>query len=86
MRTLAELIRWRALRHPDLDAVWYEGRSQTYGALNRSTSQLAGALVAELGIQPGDRVAILDKNCAAYLELLFAIDKAGAVAARSIGG
>jgi fatty-acyl-CoA synthase len=81
MRTLAELIRWRALRHPDLDAVWYEGRSQTYGALNQSTSQLAGALVAKLDIQPGDRVAILDKNCAAYLELLFAIDKAGAVAA-----
>jgi acyl-CoA synthetase (AMP-forming)/AMP-acid ligase II len=81
MRTLAELIRWRARRHPNLEAVWYDGKSQSYGALNESTSQLAGALVTELGIQPGDRVAILDKNCAAYLELVLALDKAGAVAA-----
>ena len=35
----------------------------------------------QLGSTPGDRVAILDKNCAAYLELLFALDKAGLVAA-----
>jgi acyl-CoA synthetase (AMP-forming)/AMP-acid ligase II len=81
MRTLAELIRWRAGRHSDLDAVRYNGVSQNYGALNAATSQLAGALVTELGIAPGDRVAILDKNCAAYLELILAADKAGAVAA-----
>jgi len=81
MRTLAELIRWRALRHPDLEAVWYEGKSQTYGTLNASTSALADAFVSQLGIEPGDRVAVLDKNCAAYLELIFALDKAGAVAA-----
>lgn len=81
MRTLAELIRWRARRHPDLEAIWYDGRSQSYGNLDEATSQLAGGLVTKLGIQPGDRVAILDKNCAAYLELIFALDKAGAVAA-----
>src|SRR5580700_2909826 len=81
MRTIAELIRWRARRHPDAEAVWYDGRSQTYAELNKSSSQLAGALVSQLGIQPGDRVAILDKNCAAYLELILALDKAGAVAA-----
>jgi acyl-CoA synthetase (AMP-forming)/AMP-acid ligase II len=81
MRTLAELIRWRALRHPDLDAVRYDGRTRTYRELNESSSQLAGALISQLAIRPGDRVAILDKNCAAYLELVFALDKAGAVAA-----
>jgi long-chain acyl-CoA synthetase len=80
VRTIAELIRWRAQRHPDLDAIWYEGRTQTYGELDRSTSELAGALVEQLKIAPGDRVAILDKNCPAYLELMFALDKAGAVA------
>ncbi len=81
MRTIAELIRWRAERHPDLEAIWYEGKSQTYAELNDSSSKLAGGLVAKLGLQPGDRVAILDKNCAAYMELLFALDKAGVVAA-----
>ncbi len=80
MRTIAELIRWRARRHPDLEAVWYSRKSQTYGKLNDSSSQLADALVSQLGIQPGDRVAILDKNRAAYLELIFACDKAGVVA------
>ncbi|MEI7804264.1 MAG: AMP-binding protein [Hyphomicrobiales bacterium] len=81
MRTIAELIRWRAERHPHLEAIWYEGKSQTYAELNDSSSKLAGGLVAKLGLQPGDRVAILDKNCAAYMELLFALDKAGVVAA-----
>jgi len=81
MRTLAELIRWRARRPPDLEAVWYDGNSRTYRQLDESTSRLAGALVSDLGIKTGDRVAILDKNCAAYLELILALDKAGAVAA-----
>ncbi|HVZ52011.1 MAG TPA: AMP-binding protein [Pseudolabrys sp.] len=80
MRTIAELIRWRAQRHPDIDAIWYEGKTQTYGELNRASSELAGGLVA-LGLKPGARVAILDKNCPEYLELVFALDKAGLVAA-----
>jgi acyl-CoA synthetase (AMP-forming)/AMP-acid ligase II len=81
MRTIAELIRWRARRHPALSAICYEGRDQSYGELDSGSSALAGGLVAALGLEPGDRVAILDKNCAAYLELLFALDKAGLVAA-----
>jgi acyl-CoA synthetase (AMP-forming)/AMP-acid ligase II len=81
MRTIAELIRWRAARHPALMATWFEGRTRSYGALNRSSSELAAGLVEKLGLQPGDRVAILDKNSDAYLELLFALDKAGLVAA-----
>jgi acyl-CoA synthetase (AMP-forming)/AMP-acid ligase II len=81
MRTIAELIRWRARRHPALPATWYQGKSQTYAELDRSSSDLAGGLVAKLGLESGERVAILDKNCAAYLELLLALDKAGLVAA-----
>ena len=81
MRTIAELLRWRARRHPTVQAVWFEGKAQTYGELDQSSSQLAAGLVDRLGLAPGDRVAILDKNCAAYLELFFALDKAGVVAA-----
>ena len=80
MRTIAELIRWRARRHPDLEAVWYNGTSQSYRELDETSSQIADGLVQQ-GLQPGDRVAILDKNCAAYLELIFAADKAGLIAA-----
>jgi acyl-CoA synthetase (AMP-forming)/AMP-acid ligase II len=75
------MLRWRAQRHPSVEAIWHQGKSQSYGELNESSSQLAGALVEKLGLNPGDRVAILDKNCAAYLELFFALDKAGLVAA-----
>ena len=81
MRTIAEMLRWRARRHPSLPAVWFEGKSQTYGELDETSSQLAAALVGRLGLAGGDRVAILDKNSAAYLELFFALDKAGLVAA-----
>lgn len=81
MRTIAGLIRWRGERHPDLPATWYRGRTRSYGALDRSSSELAAGLAGTLGLLPGDRVAILDKNSDAYLELLFALDKAGLVAA-----
>ena len=81
MRTIAEMLRWRARRHPSLVAIWFEGKTQTYAELDESSSQLAAGLVEKLGLKPGDRVAILDKNCAAYLELFFALDKAGLVIA-----
>ncbi len=81
MRTIAELLRWRARRHPSLPAVWFEGKSQSFGELDESSSQLAAALVERLGLAPGDRVAIIDKNSAVFIELLFALDKAGLVAA-----
>jgi acyl-CoA synthetase (AMP-forming)/AMP-acid ligase II len=81
MRTIAEMLRWRARRHPSLEAVWYEGKSWTFAAFNDSTSQLAGGLIGKLGLAPGDRVGILDKNSAAYFELFFALDKAGVIAA-----
>jgi acyl-CoA synthetase (AMP-forming)/AMP-acid ligase II len=81
MRTIAELIRWRAKRQPSLEAVWFQGKGQTYAELDQSSSLLAGGLAGRLGLEPTDRIAIIDKNCAAYLELLLAIDKAGLVAA-----
>ena len=81
MRTIAEMLRWRARRHPSLEAIWYEGKTQTYAELNESSSQLAAGLIDKLGLAPGDRVAVIDKNCAAYLELFFALDKAGLVIA-----
>jgi acyl-CoA synthetase (AMP-forming)/AMP-acid ligase II len=81
MRTIAEMLRWRARRHPSLEAVWFDGKSCTFAEFDDSTSQLAAGLLDKLGLAPGDRVGILDKNSAAYFELFFALDKAGLVAA-----
>jgi long-chain acyl-CoA synthetase len=79
VKTIAEMLRWRARRHPELAATWFQGRTRTFGELDASTSELAAGLVRDLGVRPGDRVAILDKNSDEYLELLLALDKAGAV-------
>src|SRR5439155_8517570 len=79
MKTLAALLRWRALRHPDLPVTWIQGRARTFAEMDATSSRLAGGLVEKLGVRPGDRVAVLDKNSDAYVELLFAVAKAGAV-------
>ena len=80
MHTLPELLRWRARRHPHLDALREPGRAVTYAELDARTTAVANGLIA-MGVKPGDRVAILDKNSAAYFELMLAAGKAGAVAA-----
>jgi long-chain acyl-CoA synthetase len=79
VRTVAEVLRWRARRHPELPITWFQGRSRTFAEMNESTSRLAAGLADKLGVKPGDRVAILDKNSDDYIELMFALDKAGAV-------
>ena len=81
MHTLPELLRWRARRHPELIALQDATTATSYGELDRRTTALANGLIGRLGVKPGDRVAILDKNSAAYLELMLALGKAGAVAA-----
>ncbi|HKW72982.1 MAG TPA: AMP-binding protein [Candidatus Dormibacteraeota bacterium] len=80
MRTIAELLRWRARRRPEFPVTWYQGRERSLEEMNRTSSELAAGLVGSLNIEPGDRVAILDKSSDDYIELLFALDKAGAVA------
>jgi long-chain acyl-CoA synthetase len=80
MRTPAEMVRWWARRRPELIATWYQGRATAWAALDSATSGLATGLIRELGVKPGDHVAILDKNSDAYFELMLALDKAGAIA------
>ncbi|WP_318654569.1 AMP-binding protein [Pseudomonas sp. MWU13-2100] len=69
------------LRHPKRAAL-FEGRRQVanYGAFVALVQHRAAYLIDEHGITPGDRVALFMKNCCEYLELLYAIWWAGAVA------
>ena len=53
-------------------------RSVTYAALNERTARLAGHL-ADLGIGPGDTVAMLLPNSVEWIETCFAIARAGAI-------
>ena len=52
----------------------------TYGQLADRAARIAGGLRGELGLVPGDRVALVMHNCAEYLELLYACWHAGLVA------
>ncbi len=51
----------------------------TYRQMNRNANRTARWLEGRLGVARGDRVAILAKNSAAYLELWFACGKIGAI-------
>src|SRR5215207_282706 len=44
---------------------------RSYGELASRAARLAAALRSELGLAPGDRVAIIAKNCPDYVEVLY---------------
>jgi acyl-CoA synthetase (AMP-forming)/AMP-acid ligase II len=78
MKSVGEILRWRARQHPQQVAIWHEGRELTYADLDRRSNQVANALIAA-GLEPGQRVCVLDKGHAAFLETVFGIVKAGGV-------
>jgi acyl-CoA synthetase (AMP-forming)/AMP-acid ligase II len=78
MKTVAEILRWRARQRPEGSALWYDDRELSYRQLDERASQVANALIAA-GVQPGDRVCVLDKSHDAFFEVMFGIAKAGAV-------
>jgi fatty-acyl-CoA synthase len=65
--------------YPNKIAVDFEGQTITYAAMEERVGRLAGALVQELGIKPGDRVAHLGYNAPELLDLLFACARVGAI-------
>ncbi|MDP8982038.1 MAG: long-chain fatty acid--CoA ligase [Acidobacteriota bacterium] len=54
------------------------GRRIVYDELNRRANQIR-ALLAGLGVRPGDRVGVLAGNCVELLEVLFGATKLGAI-------
>jgi long-chain acyl-CoA synthetase len=70
-----------AQRLPGQPAVIERDRLEyTYAVLAHRVMALAGALRTRLGAPPGDRVALVMRNSAAYVELLYACWAAGATA------
>ena len=77
--TIPELLRRHATQRGAKVAYQDATTSVTYAELERRTGNLAGHL-ADLGIAPGQSVAMLLPNSVAWIEVCFAIARAGAVA------
>ncbi|MDY6807556.1 MAG: long-chain-acyl-CoA synthetase [Actinomycetota bacterium] len=78
-RTIGSVFQKHAADHPDRPFIRFEGRSMTYGEVNRRVNRYA-ALLADKGVGTGDVVAILSKNNPTDLMLILATVKLGAVA------
>lgn len=85
IETLGDITRVHGSRTPDKVALTFvetqadgEHRAWTFAGLDRESNRIAGALLAA-GIQPGQRVAYLDRNAPEYFLYLLGGAKVGAV-------
>ena len=69
--------RWSVL-HPGKTAIIFEGRSISYLRLHQLVNR-ASCWLQSLGIEKGDRVAVMLKNCPEFLELYLACSRLGAL-------
>jgi long-chain acyl-CoA synthetase len=79
-RTLVDYLNDFARDRPDRPAILFKGTTITYEGLERLSDACASALT-ELGVRPGDRIALLLPNCPQFLIAQFAAWKVGAIVA-----
>jgi acyl-CoA synthetase (AMP-forming)/AMP-acid ligase II len=77
-KCLHTLLKDTANKYPDNLVFVRRGQTLTYGELEHLTTRFAGALL-EMGISPGDRVALVLENVAEYVISYYGVLKAGAV-------
>lgn len=79
---IGDITSLNAFRRPRADAVVdvATGRRISFRALDERVNRFAHSLRRELGLDQGDRVAILSRNCIEYAEIFFAAAKSGTVA------
>ena len=79
-KIVADIIADNAVRIPDNPAIIDQGRNYTFLQHANRVRQLAGA-VMNAGCRRRDRISILARNCAEYLEIYGACEQAGFIAA-----
>ncbi len=75
---LTQLLHDVVARHPERVAVVFGPRQRTFAELRDRVARLAAGL-RQIGVAPGDRVAMLSQNSDSYHEYYFAVPWAGAV-------
>ena len=76
---LADLVHDAAEDHPAKPALVFQGRAITFSDLDDRVDLTAAAL-ASLGVERGDRVALLAGNVPEFVDALYGTVRAGAVA------
>ncbi len=71
-----DILGQNAKKLPHKTALVYQDTRLSYLELNQRTNRLAKALLG-LGLEKGDRVAVLANNCSQYVEIYFATAKDG---------
>jgi long-chain acyl-CoA synthetase len=79
-RTLCDYLTETAARHGDRTALLFNGGKVSYAQLEHLSDAFAASLV-ELGVRPGERVALCLPNCPQFIIAEFGAWKAGAIAA-----
>ena len=77
-KTLIDYLDQLAAEHPSNPALLFKGATMTYGQLDALSTAFAAAL-AGVGVNKGERVALLLPNCPQFLIAEFGAWKAGAV-------
>ncbi|MBC7590229.1 MAG: AMP-binding protein [Salinibacterium sp.] len=78
-QTLVEMLDVSVRRHRRRVALEFFGAETTYGELGEQVSRVANAL-RRLGVQRGDRVALVLPNCPQHVVAFYAILRIGAIA------
>ncbi len=69
--------RWSEL-HPQKPAILFEGEEITYFQLHQRANR-TGCWLQSLGIEKGDRVAVMLENCPEFIDLYLACSRLGAI-------
>lgn len=75
---VGDFLKRSSIRYPRKTAVVSDGRRITYADMNIFANRFAHAMLS-LGVQKGDRVAIMSHNCYQFLVCFFGLSKIGAV-------
>lgn len=77
--TLASIFHTAVNKYSDRKALWFMGASTTYSQFGELVEKAAGVL-ANKGVKPGDKVAVVLPNCPQNLVAFYAIVSLGATA------
>ncbi len=77
-KSILDLVRHHSAQSPDAPCLSFGPETLSYGVLLARCSRVANALTQQ-GVQAGDRVAIIARNCPAHYELLFGCGMIGAI-------